>query len=47
MNAGMRVLRELFYRAVSEDAPLPISYREILLTSKIMDNIFDQISDRG
>jgi len=40
---GRRTLIESFYRSVSEGSPLPIPYREILLTSKIMDAIFDQI----
>lgn len=43
MEFGMRTLFEAFYRSVAEDAPLPISYKEILLTTKIMDSIFDQV----
>lgn len=43
-DTGLRVLMESFYEAVSCGKPLPISYREILLTSRIMDDIFDQIS---
>jgi predicted dehydrogenase len=43
MDAGMKVLIESFYRSISEDAPVPIPYREILLTSRIMDTIFDQL----
>jgi predicted dehydrogenase len=42
-ESGRKFLIESFYRSVQEDAPLPISYREILLTSKIMDSIFEQI----
>ncbi len=43
MKSGMKFLIEAFYRSITEQAPLPISYKEILLTSKIMDNIFVQI----
>lgn len=43
MKAGMKYLIETFYKSILEDAPLPIPYREILLTSKIMDEIFSQI----
>jgi predicted dehydrogenase len=46
MKSGMNFLIESFYRSVTEDAPLPISHKEILLTSKIMDSIFEQISPR-
>jgi predicted dehydrogenase len=46
MKAGMRFLIQSFYRSISEDTPLPISYREILLTSRIMDDIFEQIYPR-
>lgn len=44
MKSGMKFLIESFYRSILEDAPLPIPYREILLTSRIMDNIFSQIN---
>ncbi len=43
MKSGMKYLIESFYQSVSEDSPLPISYREIILTTKIMDSIFRQI----
>lgn len=46
MDSGMRQLIELFYRAIRHDEPLPISYREILLTARIMDQIFTQIELR-
>ena len=39
-KAGMKFLIESFYRSVVENAPLPIPYREIVLTSQIMDKIF-------
>jgi hypothetical protein len=43
MKAGMKFLIEGFYRSVAHGEPLPISYREILLTSRIMDSIFMQL----
>jgi predicted dehydrogenase len=43
MKSGMKYLIEAFYRSIRENAPLPISYREILLTAKIMDDIFTQL----
>jgi predicted dehydrogenase len=42
-DAGLKTLIESFYNAVEDKAPLPLTYREILLTSKIMDDIFAQI----
>lgn len=42
-ESGRKFLIDSFYRSVSDGAPLPISYREILLTSKIMDAVFKQI----
>lgn len=42
-DAGLKYLIESFYNSVLNDTPLPLPYREILLTSKIMDEIFDQI----
>lgn len=44
MDSGMKVLIESFYRSVLGEAPVPISYREILLTAKIMDAIFAQLN---
>jgi predicted dehydrogenase len=43
MKSGMKFLIESFHRSVIDDTPLPISYREIILTSTIMDRIFAQI----
>ena len=43
MKSGMKILIESFYKSIEEGAPLPITYREILLTSRIMDAIFDQM----
>lgn len=45
-DAGMKTLIESFYYSVLNNAPLPLSYREILLTSKIMDDIFAQIKNQ-
>jgi predicted dehydrogenase len=42
-DSGMKSLTEAFYRSVLDDSPLPISYKEILLTSRIMDAIFEQL----
>jgi predicted dehydrogenase len=44
MKSGMKFLIESFYRSISEGAPLPIPYREILLTTRIMDRIFEQVN---
>jgi len=44
MDSGMKYLIESFYRSIREGAPLPIPYREILLTARIMDSIFEQVS---
>jgi predicted dehydrogenase len=40
MKSGMKYLIESFYRSIKDDSPVPIPYREILLTAKIMDSIF-------
>ena len=42
-ESGRQFLIEAFYRSIVEDAPLPIPYRDILLTATIMDSIFCQI----
>ena len=46
MTAGMHHLIESFYRSIAEDSQPPIPYREILLTARIMDAIFDQLAAR-
>lgn len=47
-DAALKTLIESFYNSITNDAPLPLSYKEILLTSKIMDDIFVQmIEHRG
>ena len=40
---GMKELIERFYNSIRLGAPLPIPHREILLTARIMDEIFAQI----
>lgn len=47
MKGGMKFLIESFYQSIVEGTPLPISYREILLTAKIMDEIFSQLDSDG
>jgi predicted dehydrogenase len=44
MKSGMKYLIEAFYRSIVEDTAVPIPYREILLTAKIMDAIFVQLA---
>jgi predicted dehydrogenase len=46
MDSGMKHLMESFYRSIQEGAPLPLSYREILLTTRIMDRIFEQLKTK-
>ena len=46
MSAGMHYLIGSFYRSIQENTPVPISYREILLTAKIMDEIFAQLDTK-
>jgi predicted dehydrogenase len=43
MDAGMKYLIDSFYRSIREGTPVPVPYREILLTAKIMDAIFEEI----
>ena len=40
---GMKELIERFYNSIRKGNPLPIPYREIILTARIMDEIFAQI----
>jgi predicted dehydrogenase len=46
MKSGMKYLIEAFYYSIRANAPVPIPYREILLTAKIMDAIFAQLAAR-
>jgi predicted dehydrogenase len=43
MKSGMKFLIESFYRSIVDGARVPIPYREILLTARIMDAIFEQV----
>lgn len=45
VKSGMKYLIQNFYRSITEGTPLPIPYREILLTARIMDRIFEQLDD--
>ena len=45
-DAGLKTLIEAFYHSISTAAPLPLPYREILLTSRIMDETFSQLNGR-
>lgn len=45
-ESGRKYLIESFYRSIDLDSPLPISYRQILLTTQIMESIFQQIYDQ-
>ena len=44
MDYGRRQLVRRFYRATQGKGPEPIPYREIILTARIMDTIFEQIN---
>ena len=43
MKSGLKFLIEAFYRSIVDGTPEPIPYREILLTSRIMESIFDSL----
>ena len=43
VDSGMKYLIESFYRSIRNDVPVPIPYRDILRTARIMDAIFDQV----
>lgn len=44
MDYGRRQLVQKFYKAILEDIEEPIPYKEIVLTARIMDDIFRQIA---
>lgn len=46
MSAGMHYLIGSFYRSITQGEPVPIPYREILLTARIMDDIFAQLAEK-
>ncbi|MGA8668885.1 MAG: Gfo/Idh/MocA family oxidoreductase [Terracidiphilus sp.] len=43
MKSGLKFLIESFYHSIIEGTPEPIPYREILLTSRIMEGIFKSL----
>lgn len=45
-DSALKTLIESFYLSVANDSPLPLSYREILLASRIMDAIFNQVREK-
>ena len=46
MSGGMYYLIDAFYYSIVHKKPVPISYREILVTAKIMDDIFSQLQEQ-
>ncbi len=44
---GMKELIERFYQSIRAKSPPPIPYREIILTAKIMDEIFAQVYSKN
>jgi predicted dehydrogenase len=46
MKSGMKYLIETFYDSIVRSTPVPIPYREILLTATIMDAVFAQLDAR-
>ncbi len=44
-EAGRKRLLESFYRSISSGTDVPIPYKEILVTSRIMDAIFGQLGN--
>jgi hypothetical protein len=46
LKDGNRVLIEKFYNSVTQRQPVPIPYREIILVSRIMDTVFEQLNRR-
>ena len=47
MKSGLKYLIEAFYRSIAQGAPLPIPYREILLTARIMVRSSSRQDARG
>lgn len=46
-KAGMKFLIQSFYQSIVEGRPVPIPYRQILLTTRIMDSIFRHLDSPG
>jgi hypothetical protein len=44
MESGKKELFGAFYRSIVEGTPVPIPYREILMTANVMDAIFEQLA---
>ena len=40
---GMKELIQCFYQSIQAETPVPVPYREIILTARLMDQIFAQI----
>jgi predicted dehydrogenase len=47
MQEGLKNLTRLFYRSIAENSVVPIAYRDIILTTRIMDEIFRQVYGEG
>jgi len=43
MESGKKELIMAFYRSIVEGTPVPIPYKQILLTARLMDSIFEQV----
>lgn len=43
MESGKKELIAAFYRSIVESTPIPIPSREILLTARLMDSIFEEL----
>jgi predicted dehydrogenase len=44
VDYGIKHLIESFYDSIEKGTPVPIPYREILLTARIMESIFEQLN---
>lgn len=44
---ALKYLIDSFYNSIANNTPLPLSYREILLTSIIMDEILSRLRFTG
>ena len=47
MESGKKYLIKSFYSSIVDRTPVPVPYGQILLTSRIMDAIFEQLSAGG
>lgn len=46
-DSGMKELIHRFYHSITSRGPVPIPYREILLTARMMDRVFAQIGSKA